>query len=338
MLIGQQNLPCYSISKQVGEYDQLHEYNQLDKVWKNLGSTDTYDIESIAVDYLNSSIYAIDKGSFGSINPTTAKFKKISDLGVCSGVYGDVLVNDICSITYNEKDDIVYAIHRHGLDNRILFKVNPENGEIFNNAFVDENGNSVDYAKVGGIQFGSPQVNYVTNIIDIAYHDQSNVLYAIYSDDNARIIAKISLVDGSVESPTNLIYKEIGGMGFDGEGNLKATTLPNISLNSFSSLYAINILSSSANHIGVIERDINISFKCIDCAKKMQEINNCNPEINLTDYSPLENTYSAMEVINSNVNVTAQTDYEAVSSINLYNYFEVNVDVNFSATIQNSCQ
>lgn len=338
ILIGQQNLPCYSIAKQTDQFDQLHEYNQIEKVWKNLGSTDTYNIESIAVDYQNSIIYAIDGGAFGTINPSNAKFTEISELGVCSGVYGDVLVDDICSITYDEQNHAIYAVHRNGLNNGLLFKVNPETGDIFTNEFVDDNNNEVDYAKIEGIQFGSPQVNYITDIGDIAYNDQSKLLYAMYSDGNVRIIANISLVNGAVESQTSLIYKEIGGIGFDATGKLKATTLPNTSLNNFSSLYSINITSSSANFIGKIDNDISMSFKCIDCAKKMQLINNCDTEINLTDYSPSVNTYSATEVINSNANVTAQTEYKAVNSINLNAYFEVDADVNFSAVIQNTCQ
>jgi len=338
ILIGQQNLPCYSIAKQTDQFDQLHEYNQIEKVWKNLGSTDTYDIESIAVDYQNSIIYAINGGSFGIINPITAKFTEINELGSCSGVYGDVLVDDICSITYDENNNVLYAVHRNGLNNGILFKVNPETGEIFTDEFVDDNNMPVDYAKIEGVQFGSPQVNYITNIADVAYQNQSKLLYVMYSDGNVRIIANISLENGSVESQTNLIYKEISGMGFDDMGNLKATTIPNVSLNSLSSLYIIDIFSSNANYVGVIDNDINMNFRCIDCAKKVQLINNCDTEINLTNYSPTENTYSATEVINSNANITAQTEYKAVNSINLNAYFEVNADINFSAIIQNTCE
>jgi len=337
-LLGQSNLPCYSIAKLGDQSDQLHEYNSVDNLWKNLGHTGTLDIESIAVDYENSIIYAVNKGIFGSINPTTAMFTEIKTLGNVDGAFGIVMVNDICAITYDEDNQVVYAVHRNGLNNGILIKIDPQTGDIYTNAFEDDNENIVDYAVIEGIFFGSPQTNYIIDIADIAYDSKTNLLYAMYYNNNVRIVAKINALNGDVESQTNLIYKEIAGIGFDSNGNLKATTLSNESLNDFSSLFTINISESSAELVGVISNDFENNFICIDCAKKIQEIKNCDIEINITDYSPQIATINALQTINSNANVTAQTEYKAVDYINLSLYFEVDANTNFSALIENTCE
>jgi len=336
--LAQQNLPCYSIAKQVNHSDQLYEYNSVNNVWKNIGITGTFDIESIAVDYENSIIYAVNEGAFGTINPTTAKFIEIKELGNCNGAFGSVLIDDVCAITYDEKNKIVYAVHRNGLLNGILIKVNPQTGDIISEAFIDNNGTSFDYAIVEGILFGSPQNSLITDIADIAFESEKQILYSMYQDGNVRIIAKTSTENGTVESETNLIYKEIGGIGFDGAGNLKATTLSNESLNDFSSLFTIDIAKSSTDLDGVISEDFNIDFVCIDCAKKNQQISNCDVEINLTEYSPPIPSIGASHGINSNANVTTETEYRAVDFINLSAYFEVSADTKFSALIDKPCK
>ncbi len=337
-LFGQQNLPCYSIAKQAGVSDQLLEYNSTNKIWKNLGSTDTYHIESIAVDYQNSIIYTIDKGIFGTINPSTAKFTAIKELGSLNGAFGPILINDVSAITFDENSQIIYGVHRNGLNNAILFKVDPQSGEVFTNAFTDNDGLMVDYAKIEGVFFGSPNTNYIINIADIAFDSENNLLYVMYEDGNARIIANISLINGNVETKTNLIYKEISGIGFDGTGNLKATSLPNESLNDKSSLFTIDIVNSSTDFEGIINEDFAINYNCIDCAKKVQQIINCDIEINVTDYTPQMSLISASQVINSNANVTSQTEYKAVDVINLSSYFEVSANTIFSALIENTCE
>lgn len=337
-LLGQVNLPCYSISKQTNQGDQLHEYNSNNQVWKNLGNTGTFDIESIAVDYENSVIYAVDNGVFGTINPITAKFTEINELGYCNGALGSILIDDVCAITYDEINQVVYSVHRNG-NNSILFKINPKTGEMVDEAFLDNNGMTVDYALVEGVLFGSPQTNYITDVTDIAFNIDNQILYAMYQNDNVRIISNINSIDGSVESKTNIIYREFGGIGFDSTGKLQATTLSNESLNDFSSLFTIDIFESSTDLVGVISRDFEVDFICIDCAKKMQQISNCDIEINLTDYSPQMNTVIASQTINSNANITTQTaNYIAVDFINLSSYFEVSTNTNFAALIENACE
>lgn len=337
-LLGQQNLPCYSISKQPNQSDQLHEYDYDNKVWKNLGNTGTLNVESIAVDYENSKIYAVNKGIFGTINPSTAKFMKIKELGYCNGALGSILIDDVSATTFDEVNQVVYSVHRNG-NNSILFKINPQTGDIVTEAFFNNNGIVVDYAIVEGVFFGSAQTNYITDITDVAFDIDNQILYAMYQDDNVRIISNINEQDGSIESLTNLIYREFGGIGFDSSGKLQAITLSNESLNDFSSLFTIDIFESSADLIGVISRDFEIDFVCIDCAKKIQQINNCDIEINLTDYSPEMDTVIASKSINSNAHITTQTaNYIAVDFINLSPYFEVSASTNFSALIESACE
>jgi len=332
--LGQENLPCYSISKQTNQSDQLHEYNNENNLWKNLGNTGTFDIESIAVDYENSIIYAVNEGIFGTINPTTAKFTEIKKLGTLSSI----LIDDVCAITYDEINKVIYCVHRNEQNNGILFKVDPQTGNIIAQAFLDSNGTIADYAIVEGVFFGSPQTNYITDITDIAFDSEKQILYTMYQDGNVRIIAKISTENGTVETETNLIYREIGGIGFDSTGNLKATTLSNESLNDFSSLFTIDISKSSTDLVGIISEDFTVDFICIDCAKRTQQISNCDIEINLTDYSPPISSIGASYGINSNANITTETEYRAVDFINLCSYFEVSADTKFSALINNACK
>jgi len=337
-LFGQQNLPCYSVAKQSDHSDQLYEYNNTSGVWKNLGNTGTFNIESIAVDFENSIIYAIDKGIFGTINPSTAKFVEIKELGNCNGSFGKILIDDVCSIAYDENNKIVYAVHRNELNNGILVKINPQTGDIITQAFVNNDGSMADYAIIEGVFFGSPEAKYITDITDIAFNSKSQQLYSMYKDDNVRLIAKISIENGAVESQLNTIYMEIGGMGFDSKGNLKATTLSNETLNDFSSLFTIDLFESSTNLVGIISEDFELNFKCIDCAKKTQQIQSCDIEINLTNYSPQMSSISSSHAINSNASVTVQTEYIATDFINLSSYFEVGTNINFSAIIESTCK
>jgi len=334
----QANLPCYSIAKQDGKSDQLHEYNPTNSVWKNLGNTDTYGIESIAVDNTNSIIYAVDNGIFGKINLITAKFDAIKVFGSATGAYGPVVMNDVCAIAFDEVNGVIYGVHRNGLNNALLFKFDPSNGNILPNQFKDELGNQVDYAKIESIPFGSPMVTLVTEIADIALDKGATILCAIYKEDNARILVDLNLENGSIERQTTVVYKEIEGIGFDGSNKLKATTSPNPNLNYFSSLYTVNITSFDTQLIEEISDNIDLNFVCIDCAKKIQNIQPCATEINITDFSPSTTSYRASVNINSNANVNQTTEYKAVDYINLDTYFEVDANVNFSAIIQENCE
>lgn len=329
---GLNGLPCYSIGKQSGQYDKLFEYSVNDQLWKNLGNTGTYNIESVAINNEIAKIYAVDGGTFGTINPVTAEFKSIKNLESANGVLGNITMDDICGLTYNSDDDILMAVHRIDENTNLLIKINPFDGAIIKNGFFDTNGNPVDYARIESVENGNSRV-----VADIGYNAALNELYTVYNNNGRGKLYKTSQVDGSAEEFIKEIFGEIGGFGFNASGNFIATTLSNPS--NPSNLVSINFDNFMFFDFGMIN-DQSVNFVCIACAEKVQIIKSCEEEdvINITNYSPDKIEYSASEAINSNEIISSNVNYLAKRSITLSPYFEVMSSSDFYAGIITNCQ
>lgn len=201
----------------------LHQYNAALNQWHLIGITGTTNIDAIAMDNIREILYAANGGIFGKINTATGEFTAIGDSNYGNGEFGRFLLNNIDGLTYCPLSNTLYASHHilgdYARSNDLLFKIDPANGEIIQNAMTDVNGNSTDYAVIEGVKHNCCEL-YDNS--DLALHPFTNQLYTIQSNkDNNDVL---TIIDPSTAQTQSVIYDLNGndskGLSFSTFGEL----------------------------------------------------------------------------------------------------------------------
>jgi len=332
------SLPGYLLSQSPNQNVELYAYNSLNQQWKRVGNTGRSNIKSIAVRADNELIYAVDGGTLGKINPLTAQFTAIGNVGSGNGEHGIRSFTNIYGLAFDANREILYATNRNnnGIDE--LIKINPSTGKIIKNSMINSNGNLADY-KIIDIQtfyFGSIYNSF--KFFDLAYNNEDEILYithnyfsTLHGINGYKNVDKQNPLEDFSLSPVS----KLSGLDFDDEDKLYATQSDN-------KVSTGDVVTGAGG--GIVNFFSN--FKTIDVSKSAQttffgldfyKIDHCRSHLTLN--SPLLSNCPkiAKSTINSNIKINLNTQYIAGNSISLNNYFEAPKNLNFEATIQRFC-
>jgi len=223
-------------------------------------------IEAIAINPVDNIIYAFDGDRFGFIEIGTTTFTLVNS-GLCGTgkIKGNVITNfifsDIDGLTYNPYTRELWCINRlsGSIVNDLLFKINPETGEVIKGIF-----GGFDFVEIEQ-SYNGPLQGTFYDVEDIAINPFTNQLNAVQNQNGPGIITKINKFDGTIEQEIyDLNEDNVKGLGFTGYSNLIGTTgdngaIPNSTiLVEFINFYAVNL--------GPIDPSLsNSDFEGFDC-------------------------------------------------------------------------
>jgi len=267
---GAEYFPCYAVAEDNGPPNTLYLFDQAQDVWTKIGVTGTDFIEAIAADPINDILYAMDGGILGRLNTLTGAFTPIGSLGTANGDYGPIIIDDVDGLTFDPINNILIGSHRIGSTgpgtNDILIKINPLTGNLIPSSFVDSNGNPADYAVVEEA-FDTTLGAVVYDVDDIALNPYTSELFAIQNQDGPGLITIINSLTGEIDM---VVYdtpeEDLEGLGFNGYGQLFATSGNNGSTGSQNSFIAIDYLNSSSELLSDIDpTGEDVDFESFDC-------------------------------------------------------------------------
>lgn len=344
------NLPCYSITQELGEPGILYEFNpnETDPTvsrWRRIGSTNRFNIQSIAINIQNSTIYAVDSGMLGKINPITAAFDTIGRIGAGFGDFGYIEFNNIRGLAFSSMDSMLYATHNvPGFatnSHDLLIKINPSTGQLIQQAMVDSLGSSVvDYARIEKTNSWTVNALPIRDINDIAFHPFSGQLYAFHKQGYPAVLSILNQTDGNIEQIINDVSElDVGGLGFDSEANLYGTSMANSIDSTLSTYRLFDTFVGTSSSLGAVDASIGqrTSFICFDCSKQILKYEVCNEEaINVSNYVAKEPHYSSKKTLNSNASLllSSPITFTAAEELNFYKNFEILIDTTNIDTTQ----
>ncbi len=334
-------LATFSIGKEAGKTDALYQFEEDSEEWKKIGSLGTTGIYSIAIDDEHFIIYAVDGGVLGSIDPVTARFTEIGSIGNGTGLSGNITINRIYGLTFEPFEKVLYATHRRdGVLDDLLVKIDPITGKIIKQQLQDENFNIVDYtlieSSIRATIFPPPPLTETTAIL---YDELTTELYCLQRSFGNIALCIINKLDGRLESVLlDLSLTEMFAIGSNNSNQLYSTTLRLDNTKEPSSLF--NIIGSEGAYDFVqylSENKPEREFTGIAFLKEPEKINNCEDDISINISSPQSAVVKAKKVIYSNATIKINTTYTAKEAVNLYNWFAVESDTNFSIEIAEAC-
>jgi len=222
----------YAVSKKNTSNNQnsLHQYNAATNSWHLIGNTGTTNIDAIAIDNKHNILYAANGGILGKLDVQTGQFKAIGTANYGNGEVGRFYLNNIDGLTYCAITNTLYANHHRPGDyagtNDLLFKIDPKNGSIFQNAMIDSKGNAADYAVIEAVPAGKECCVELFGVSDLALHPVSNQLYVIQSNkDNQDLLTTINTSNGkNIDIVYDLNGNDCKGLTFSPFGELLGTS------------------------------------------------------------------------------------------------------------------
>jgi len=329
---------AFSIGKESGKTDALYQFNEEDAIWLKVGHLETTDVFSIAIDSEKFIMYAVDGGVLGIINPVTATFSIVGNIGAGTGSEGTITINQIYGLTFDPLEKVLYATQRRAnFEDDILLKINPQSGEIIKQELQDTAFNLVDYAIIESSTRATilppPPLTETTSIL---YESVTKDLFCLQRSFGNIALCIINKLDGRLETVIlDLSLTEMFSIGSNISDELFSTAL---NYTEQSSLYGIDRSIGEYNLIQPMQaNNVNVEFMGIAFLKIPEIIMACNNEINLNMSSPQIPLVKAKKHIHSNNTISINTNYQAEENITLHNHFTVPSNKNFHAEIKEIC-
>lgn len=334
--------PCYAIARNNGNANVLFKYKVGSAVWDSIAVTGAYDIKSLALDPLKELIYACNGPLFGIIEPLTGAFTTVGLVGLAqNGMYGQQLFDDVVGLTYDNDNDILYAVERMVTSNKnqndILFKIDPATGKFIPNSFIDEMGNPIDYVRIDHVRDGTEEET-ILDVEDIALNPVTGELFATHDQGSPGKITILDPETGNFIQVLNEINPaDISGLTFTNFGYLYGTTTANEDYGSYEGIALIDYLyGSNEFYASVDPSNRNVDFQAVDCYGFAP---GCYDNLNMDSISIIRNLYKARSNININKILTAHTSLtlRAGAAVSIEHNFEAPRTCNLSIEIS-ACQ
>lgn len=313
--------PCYAVAKNSGNSNVLYGYSPDEASWFSISSTQTNNIAALAADNAEKILYAFEsnneaEGEFGIIDAATRDFNKIGSPGTASGDYGEIMLNNVTGLTFDETNRIMYAVHRVSGNinqtNDLLFQIDVSTGKFVPGAMLNSSGYPADYALIEEVVDTDSDV-LVYNVTDIAINPINGDLYAVYAQDNAdSVLGVINAADGGVEHSIFELNKDnVESLSFALNGNLYATTA-NIggNNNSFLNIDYNNLSTRILTNISNTDFD----FESLECFHKTVDFGICNGEEVVLKSAVKSDLYQSLSIKD---NVTTENYVEENSTVTL---------------------
>lgn len=278
------DFPCYTVSNNSGVSNLLFTYDPASATWAAAPNrTGATSIAAIAI--AGNIIYATDGGTFGSIDGNTGVFTAIGQVGMASGAYGSILLNNVKGMTYDSQNMIMYAVHRipgegSGTED-VLFQIDITTGTVIPFAMEEISGIPSDYAIVQPV-FDGTVGDQVYNVSDIAYNIYTGELLAFQNQNGPGLITSIEATNGLLQDVGFDIPDDIvEGLGFTALGELYATTGENGFCDPYdptdnsckNTLVYIDMAGQSTTILsGIDPTGMNSNFESIDCSSPANDL------------------------------------------------------------------
>lgn len=249
---------CYTVSD---GNEVLYNFNKNTGGPSAVGNTSIGSPEASSLNLIGDSLFLIDSDEFGHVNLSTGAFTVINSSflnTVLRGEDGNILIDDIDAMTV-DNEDVFWVASRdnNDVDPSYLAKIRRD-GSFIQNAF----GIGVDYLKFNG-PAGFPSV-----LDAMAYDPIQEVLYACANDGSGNpTYNNLMAIDPATGVGTfigNFNIGDVEGLGFDGEGNMYATTGSASSTNSNrNSFFSVNKRTAIATRVFTFPQGTD--FETCDC-------------------------------------------------------------------------
>ena len=211
---------CYTISD---DNENLYGFNKISGGPSNIGNTGIGSPEASTLNLFGDTLFVIDGSAdeFGYVNLSSGAFTVISTsfaTQLISGADGNVVMDDIDAMTVDNQDVFwVASRDNNDVDPSYIAKMD-RSGRIIEDAF----GIGVDYIKFEGPE-GFPSV-----LDAMGYDPIEEVLYVCANDGSGNPtynnLMRVDTETGEGTFVGNFNVGDVEGLGFDGEGNMYATT------------------------------------------------------------------------------------------------------------------
>ncbi len=256
---------CYAIAE--NSDGKLYGWN-IGGTTNLIGTLGAPNVESMALNFDGTVLYAMDKDQLGTVNLSTGAFTPLgSPLGT---MYRDGVsesIDDVDGLAIDSESGLLFAIERKGSSDDILFKINPVTADFVPDAF----GAGKDYVVVNSSNM---------DIDDIAFSPIDNKLYGVSTVSGSGtndIIIEIDMNTGMPTTVATLPTCDIEGLTFNNAGEMFGTTGADDCqvANDRGVLYKINTSNSTVERIAQFGHTDVEAVACFVSAP--------NPCDNLTD-------------------------------------------------------
>jgi len=188
----------------------------------SLGNTGTLDVEAMAIEPDNGTIYAFDGGTLVIIDP--ANVGTPTTVGAAgttaNGALGvAVTFDDLDGAAFDQTTTpaTLYATQREA-GNDLLVQIDPATGALVPGAFGGD-----DYVVIGSL-------GTLVNVDDIAIDPNTGILYGIFNDADNTTADELAIIDTTTGAVTdadpadNIGIFDVEGLDFDCDGILRGTT------------------------------------------------------------------------------------------------------------------
>ena len=284
--------------------DQFLLINRFSGVNIYIGEPGTRHTEAIAKKHGETTLYAIDGGTFGYIDLQTGQFIKIGEVGTGNGARGQINFNDVDGLSFDPFTGELWGSVRIGGDD-VLIKIDPRTGKFIPNAF----GPGMDYMVIDAPD-PEPGVT-IEDIDDIAIDPITGEIFAIINDSGQRdYLVRIDKNTGQVTIiGQQLEFWDMEGLGFTREGVLYGTTGDDSnSPHSGDALYLIDRNTGQLTKRGNF--NVGGDFESIECHDGEPKADTCSIRVTATGGSFCGNGSVILVAIDSSDTGTTAAGYK----------------------------
>jgi hypothetical protein len=242
-----------------------------------IGTLGAQEVETMALNYNGTIIYAADADRLGTVDRVTGDFTPIGPtFGSANGADGNQNINDIDGLAMDPNTGMLFGTERRGSENDLLVMIDPVTGEIIEDFF----GPGVDYVIISGT---------LMDIDDISFDPVTDLLYAVSavsgSDTNNKIIT-INTSNGATNHVATLPNCDIEGLTFNDAGELFGSTGTSDCI-SDNSLFKINLANETTIYISTFGHSDVEAIACLITAPPPREpveldFNDCGSDLAYT--------------------------------------------------------
>jgi len=281
---------CYAVAKNNGTVNNLFQFDLETYKWREIGNTNTKNIGAIATDSNNGILYTVESASpgsntaatFGTINLQTGAFSVIGPIGEGMGDFGNIQLNQIEGLAYDQEAQILYAVHKVDGNgpgtNDLLFQIDVATGKVIPNAMLGINVGLEDYSVVPAVFDGS-FAGDVYDVSDIAIYPtttgdngiqnfEGGELVAMHAQNGPGIITQLNKKNADISAVLyDLPDDDVESLGFTHLGDLFATTGDDgITQQNSNTFILIDINEGiTTTLIEIDQSSINVDFESFDC-------------------------------------------------------------------------
>lgn len=335
-----QNLQTFAYTLAKKGNDNVVLYKLDSRTWKSVGSTGRAHIKSLAADLKSGTLYAVDGGKLGKLDPNTGKFSLIGEIGGGYGELGYINIDNVYALAFDENRNILYGTNRmNGFD--VLLQINPKTGKIISNSMINSRGQKAAYKMLVIKTFYFGNIYDSQKIVDIAYNSKEKKMYIVHN-----YFSTLNGVNGYINIDTKTPvenYKvnpvtKLAGIAFNDEGEFFGTFSDN-QISTTGELFEGGGLYVETGPLKPIVSNLSSGTFFYGLDFSVDNRPSCSYNLTVNNLLINSTTQIATNSIQSSAKIYGNTVFIAGNNVSLNNNFEVRKTANFEITIdENVCR